>query len=200
VQKTRGYIKAFVRVRRGRRLGFTLIELLVVVAIIALVSGMGAGLYRGTYERVRVERVVRDFLLTAKYGRIMAIEKQRPYKIQIDEENGGFFLSTTEWNEAAEETEETVVKDYYCKPVEFEGNIKFEDIQIIPAGDETESEDEEKQSIVFRPDGTAQQVVIQIGDGQTHYAVSISAATGKAKTYFGTAEDVEIGTIDLDAQ
>ena len=77
MQKTRGYIKALVRVRRGRRLGFTLIELLVVVAIIALVSGMGAGLYKGTYERVRVERVVRDFLLTAKYGRIMAIENLR---------------------------------------------------------------------------------------------------------------------------
>jgi len=42
--------------------------------------------------------------------------------------------------------------------------------------------------------------VIQVGDGKTHYTVSISPATGKAKMFFGTAENVRIGTVDLDAQ
>jgi len=181
-------------------LGFTLVELLVVVAIIAIVSGLGVGLYRGTYKRILVEKAVRHFVLTAKYGRIMAIEKQRPYKIQLDEENAGFHLATTQWSEATEQTEEVVVRDYFCKPVEFEGDIKFEDVQIIPIGAETATEDEDKQAIVFLPDGTAQAVVIQIGDGETHYAVSISASTGKAKMYFGTVENVKFGTIDLDAK
>jgi ribosomal protein L2 len=66
--------------------------------------------------------------------------------------------------------------------------------------------DDEEQAIVFSPDGTAQPAVIQIGDGKTHYTISISTATGRAKMYFGAAEDlktgtdVRIGTIDLDAE
>ncbi len=182
-----------------RRYGFTLIELLVVVAIIAVAGSAGIGLYAGTFRRLQVEKVARNFLLTAKYGRIMAIEKQRQYEIQLEEENGGFCLATLEWNDATEQVEQTVVKDYYCKPVQFEGFIRFEDIQIMPTGAE-ETGDEEKQAIVFSPDGTAQTAVIQIGDGRTHYTISISAATGKAKIHFGELENAEIGTIDLDAE
>jgi prepilin-type N-terminal cleavage/methylation domain-containing protein len=182
-----------------RRYGFTLIELLVVVAIIAVAGSAGIGLYAGTFRRLQVEKVARNFLLTAKYGRIMAIEKQRQYEIQLGGENGGFCLATLEWNEATEQVEQSVVKDYYCKPVQFEGFIRFEDIQIMPTGAE-ETEDEEKQAIVFSPDGTAQTAVIQIGDGRTHYTISISAATGKAKIHFGELENAEIGTIDLDAE
>ncbi len=199
MQKTRPDIMVEVPCALRRRYGFTLIELLVVVAIIAVAGSAGIGLYSGTFRRLQVEKVARNFLLTAKYGRIMAIEKQRQYEIQLDEENGGFCLTTLEWNEATEQVEQTVVKDYYCKPVQFEGTIRFEDIQIMPTGAE-ETGDEEKQAIVFSPDGTAQTVVIQIGDGRTHYTISISAATGKAKIHFGELEDAEIGTIDLDAE
>ena len=94
-----------------------------------------------------------------------------------------------------------VVKDSFCRPVEFTNEVTFEDIQITPIGIETTTEtDEDAQAIVFSPNGTAQSAVIQIGNGKTHYSVTISAATGKAKVYFGTAENVEIGTVDLDAE
>jgi hypothetical protein len=42
--------------------------------------------------------------------------------------------------------------------------------------------------------------VVQIGDGRTHYTVSIAEATGKAKISYGELETAEIATIDLDAQ
>jgi len=174
--------------------------MLAVVAVIAIISGLGAGVYVGTHKRMLVEKAARGFMISAKYGRILAIEKQRPYKIELDEENRGFRLVTTQWDEAAEEALEMEVRDYFCKPVVFEGDVRFEDIQIIPISGETVSDYDQNQSIVFSPDGTAQPVVIQIGDGRTHYSINISAATGRAKMYFGTADKVELGTFDLDAE
>ena len=188
--------------RRGY--GFTLVELLVVVAIIAMVGSVGVGLYAGTFKKLQVETVARDFFLTARYARIMAIEKQREYKIQIDDTNGGFYLTTNQWSDAAEQAEQIIVSDYYCKPVQFEGAVEFEDIRAGPTGTErTDLEDQDaqgEQAITFRPDGTAQTVVVQIGDGRTHYTISISQATGMAKIHFGELENAEIGTYDLDAE
>ncbi len=186
---------------KAKRCGFTLVEVLVVVVIISLLAGLGGSIYMGTHKRMLVEKAARDFVLTAQYARIMAIEKQRQYKIQLDAANNGFLLTTTQLDEEGGQTEQMIVKDSFCRPVEFEGEVKFEDIQITPIGVELTAEtDEDEQSIVFLPNGTAQSVVIQIGDGKTHYAVTISAATGKAKVYFGTTENVEVVTIDLDAE
>jgi len=172
---------------RTWRCGFTVAELLLVVMIIALVAGVSGGLYVGTHKRLLVEKAARDLLLTAKYARIMAIEQQHPYEIQLDVVNRGFWLTTSQWDEETGRTEPIVVRDYYCKPVQLEG-------------DETATEDEQEQTIIFSPTGTAQTAVVQLGDGSSHYTVSISAATGKAKVYFGMVEGVEVGTIDLDAE
>ena len=186
---------------KTKRFGFTLAEVLVVVIVMSLLAGLGSGIYVGTHKRMLVEKAARDFVLTAQYARIMAIEKQRQYKIQLDAANNGFLLATTQLDEENGQTEQVIVQNSFCRPVEFEGEVRFEDIQITPIGLETTTEDdEEEQAIVFSPNGTAQSTVIQIGDGKTHYTVSIFAATGKAKVYFGTSEDVEIGFIDLDAE
>jgi len=184
----------------ARRCGFTVAELLMVVVIITLVAGFGGGLYVGTHKKMLVEKAARDFLLTAKYARIMAIERQQPYEIQLDVADGGFWLATSEWDEETEAVEQMVVRDYYCKPVQFEGEVQFEDVQVTPIGMESSTESEENQAIVFSPNGTAESAVIQIGDGKNHYTISIYAATGKAKMYFGTTENIEVGTIDLDAE
>ncbi|MHC4494614.1 MAG: pilus assembly FimT family protein [Planctomycetota bacterium] len=187
-----------------RKRGFTITEMLFVVLIIGLISGAGTGLYVGTFKKLRVQRAAYDFLLTAKYGRIMAIEQQSRYTMQLDAAGNGFLLTTLAWDEENEQASEQVVRDPYCKPVQFEGDVVFEDVQIAPDGLETESEsdieDEQQQSIVFSPNGTAQLAGVQIGDGRTHYTISISAATGRAKIYYGTAENVKATTTDLDAE
>ena len=183
-----------------KRCGFTLVEVLVVVVIIGLLGGLGGGVYIGSYKRLLVEKAARDFFLTAKYARIMAIEKQNKYKIVLDVVNNGFHLATTQMNEEGGQAEQVIVRDSFCKPVTFEGDIVFADIQITPIGVEATEEEEDEQSIVFSANGTAQTAVIQIGDGRTHYTITISAATGKAKVYDGISDEVEVGVVDLDAQ
>ena len=192
---------------RDTKYGFTIAELLMVVVIIALIGGVGGGLYVGTYKKILVEKAARDFVLSAKYARVMAIEKQKPYKLQLDAINGGFSLITSQWNEQNEQLESVIVRDLYCRPVVFEGEVGFEDVRIAPVGAEETFEsgwnkqaEDEGQVITFSPNGSAQPAVIQIGDGKTHYAISISGATGKAKISFGTAENLAAGTVDLDAE
>ena len=100
------------------------------VAIIAMVAGLGSGYCVGTYKKLLVEKAARQFLLMARYARIMAIEQQRPYELMIDPNNQGFFLATAEADPETGESRKTVVRDFFCKPVRFEGEVKFEDVQM----------------------------------------------------------------------
>ena len=197
------------------RTGFTLTEVLLVVVIIALVGGVGGGIYVGTHKRMLVEKAAREFLLTAQYARIMAIEQGSRYMLRIgavrepplhaapvssvEDRNGGFWLETLQWDEEARSSTQVVVQDYYCRPVEFTGDVKFENVLIAPTGLET-AEAGEENTIVFSPSGTASSAVVQIGDGKTHYAISIDAATGKTTMYFGLAEKIKASSVDLDAE
>jgi prepilin-type N-terminal cleavage/methylation domain-containing protein len=182
------------------RKAFTIAELLVVVVIIGLLTGAGAGLYVGTFKKLQVEKAAYDFFLTAKYARLMAVEKQNEYKMRLDLTNKQFYLTTVSWDEENARSQQEIIKNYYCKPVQLQGDVVFEAVQIVPSGWETESVGDELKTITFSPNGTAQSSVVQIGDGKTHYSISISPATGRAKISFGTAENVKVGTVDLDAE
>jgi prepilin-type N-terminal cleavage/methylation domain-containing protein len=180
--------------------GFTLIEILLVVAIITMIAGLGGGYCVGTYKRLVVEKTARQLLLMATYARIMAIEQQRPYELQVDAGNKGFLLATTQMNKQTGETERIVVRDFYCRPVEFEGDIKFEDLVLsTPTGEPLAGADQE-QKVVFLPNGSAESAVLQIGDGKSHYTVAVVAATGKATLYSGTVKEVDTVSIDLDLE
>ena len=170
------------------------------VVIIGLITGAGTGLYVGTFRSMQLKRAAMDFLLTAKYARIMAMERQTQYKMELDLTNQGFSLTTLERDGTGREAAMETVRDLYCKPVQFEGDVKFEAVEIVPGIWAAESSSEEQQTIVFFPNGTAQSAVVQIGNGRTHYAISISAATGRAKMYSGTVENVKVTTTDLDAE
>ncbi len=192
-----------VKTKHGKKQqGFTIGEVLLVVLIIGLIASSGTGLYVGTYKKLRVQRAAYDFFLTAQYARIMAIERACRYTLQLDTSGQAFLLTTLQADETGEQATEQIVKDPYCKPVQFEADVVFEDVQIAQSDMETDTdaENEGQQTVVFSPNGTAQTVVVQIGNGKTHYTISISAATGRAKMYYGTSENAKVTTTDLDQE
>ena len=192
--------------RGTKQRGFTLAEVLLVVVIIGLIASAGTGMYLGTFKKMQVQRVAYDFFATAQYARIAAVERQMPYKLQLDMSNRAFSLGTSIWDEESEEVVEEVVRNSFCRPVQFGGDVQFESIQIDTeewaAGtqEETEQEQQQDQTVTFLPDGTAQNAVVQIGDGRTHYTIAVNAATGRAKLYFGTTDKVQVTTVDLDLE
>jgi Tfp pilus assembly protein FimT len=193
---SRGVIPA----KAGTSYGFTIAEVLLVVLVIGLVASAGTGMYVGTFKSMKVRKAVQDFLMTAQYARIMAMERQTPYRLELDSANQGFWLTTLQWDEDTEQVGLQMVRDVFCKPVQLDGDVRFEEIEIVPGEWDTEPESEGQQTIVFSPNGTAQSAVVQIGDGKTRYAISLSAATGRAKAYFGSSDNVKVTTIDLDVE
>ncbi len=177
--------------------GFTLVEVLVVIALIALVAGIGAGLYKGTYEGLLVKRAARDFYLAAKYARMLAIERQRPCRLILDNEENRYALVMDELRQDTGEIEQQAVRNFYFRPVQLAGDVKFEEINITSA-DADEDYDEQSRVIVFSPHGTSQAAVIQIGDGKTHYTASVSPATGRVRMEFGEAKTIDAQIVDLD--
>jgi len=182
------------------RHGFTIVELLLVAAVIALIAGLGGGLWVGTYNKMQVEKAARNFSLAAKYAKITAIEQQMPCKLQLDKENKKFALLVYALNEQSGATELIPVRErMFSKAVELGGDVEFERISIKSNDPSASSENDGQNVIVFAPDGTAQDAIVQIGDGKNHYTASISASTGRVKMVFGTVADVKTGTVDLDS-
>jgi len=182
--------------RRTQRAGFTLVEVLLVVMIVALVAGVGGGIYVGTYKRLLVEKAARGFVLGARYARIKAVERQSPCIMKLDTKNEAFGLLIYAMVENAGETTLVALRDsYFKKPVEFADGVEFEHVSITAVGGSDSAQGDE---IVFAPDGTAQWAVVQIGNGSNHYTVSINGATGKARMQFGVADSVETGPRDLE--
>lgn len=186
------------RSRANGSRAFTLVELLLIVAMVALLGSIGGGMYMGSYERVLVEKAARQFLLTAKYARIMAIEQGQPYELQLDTEAKGFALTTTQWNEETGAGETVIVRDYYCKPVQLEGDVEFEVVKIASMSEAPTSEETPQKKIIFRPDGSAESALVQLGDGQTHYTVAVLASTGRASLHEGEGDGVNVAVVDLD--
>ncbi|HIJ67776.1 MAG TPA: prepilin-type N-terminal cleavage/methylation domain-containing protein [Planctomycetes bacterium] len=177
--------------------GFTIIEMLLVVSIIALVAGASGVMYFGTYKRMLVEKAAREVLLAAKYARVIAVEKQASCRLMLDKTNNSFLLTAPGSDSQAQDGRE-VITNHYSKPRQFAGDVRFEEIQITSRALYTDAESE--NVVVFRPNGTADMSVLQIGDGKNHCTVYISAATGKGRIEPGEAMETGLEVFDLDAE
>ena len=181
-----------------KKRGFTIAEMLVVVAIIALLAGTSGGIYLGTYKKGLVEASVKELLLTAKYARVIAIEQQSRCKMILEAEENQFYLVMDRFDEESGQVEEVTIRNQYCKPKRLRGDVEFEKLMITPQTADQMVETVEPRHISFWPNGTADEAVIQIGDGKYHYTLAVSASMGKAAVQFGTADKTKTATIDLD--
>ena len=181
----------------GRR-GFTLIELLVIIVIMTIMTGIGTGIFTGTNQKLQVEKAASNLLVMAQYARMTAIEQQRTYKIYIDIKNQEFYVVTTLFNESNGTAEEIIVQESLVTPVVLDGFVSIEDVRIL-SNDNNVGSNSDVYIISFLPDGTSQTAVVQIGDGKTHYTLSINEVTGKSKLFPTTIENVKIDIYDLDA-
>ena len=172
--------------------GFTIIELLLVVVILGMLAGAAGYASVGRYQRLQVEKAAKGIFLAAKYARIIAVEKQRRCSLVLDTTENFFCLSISSSGG------ESIVSNAYTKPCSLAEGVSFEGISIAQINDTGFGEAKAENVIVFNPDGTAENAVLQIGDGKNHYTVYISAATGKAKIEFGEAKESSVDVIDLD--
>ena len=185
--------------------GFTLVEILAVIVLICMLAGAAGGIYFGTYQRRLLEKSASDLLLSAKYARTVAVEKQKPCRMYLDQnsENHRVYLAIDTFDQQTDSTEEKIIKNQFYKPAALAGNLKFEAVVIKPSRPLTEEHNHENNNvIVFTPDGAADAALVQIGDGERHYVLVVSAATGRGTLSFGEADSLEINTdsIDLDEQ
>jgi len=175
--------------------GFTFLEILLVVFLAGLLASVAGGVYVGTYKRMMVKKGAMDFLLAARYARITAVERQSRCRLKLDSAEGKYVMLVDESDEFGV-VEEAVVKDLYFKPRALEGDVGFEGISIrrrveVPVYGEGDV-------ITFFPDGSADESLIQIGDGKTHFTVKISAIAGRVKIFDGLAVEVSSDSVDLD--
>lgn len=180
--------------------GFTLIELLVVITIMTILTGIGAGIFTGSSQRLKVQKAASSLLMMAQYARMSAIENQRPYKLYLDNANNEFYLLTTISDEENGTAEEIVVEESLVAPVELEDTIIIEDVRVLTNDYNSGGSSSNQYIITFAPDGTSQTSVVQIGDQQTHFTLSVNEVTGKSKLIEGIIEDVKVDTIDIDAE
>ena len=186
---------------RKKYAAFTLAELLLVVVLIVMITGIGGAMAMGSFKKARLDKAVRHFLFTAKHARLSAIERQSPCILSINTEEKTFVLLVYYVDEFTGLAEQVMLNDFYFKkPVVLPDDVEFAGIMITTVdGTEIDNTVQETE-IAFLPDGTAQQAMIQIGNEKHIYTVCISAATGRAKVYPGTGEDIEPATVDLEEQ
>jgi len=185
---------------RWKRLGFTLAELLAVIVIITFLAGATGGIYIGTYERRVLEKASRELLLAAKYARLIAIEQQKPCKMNLDDQKNCFYLTTEVLVAATSRPEEIVINNIYHRPVQLPEGVTFEDITIEWGEAFSYGAGDQPKIIVFAANGTASAAMVQIGNGKRHYTLSISPATARATLTFGAGDSLDADTIDLDLQ
>ena len=187
---------------RAHPVAFTLIELLLVVALITLLAGASGAYYLGSYRRSLVRKSARQLMLTAKYARTIALERQKPCYLILDQKENAFFLTIDQLNEETGMVEQIVIENQYHKPVKLPPGVTFENISIRPTlydssafGDEYESD---QDKITFVANGSADAAAVLITDKKNYFTVFIAAATGKPKLKIGKFDEIAPDTIDLD--
>ena len=177
------------------RRAFTFVELMVVTLLIALLAGSSIRGSVLTFRKMQVERAAREVYLSAQFARIQAIDSQRSAQVTLDPKTRSLTVM------AGVRRGQQLVRNAYSRPFQFAEEVNYERIDIMPTRpSDTLAEDATLNTVItFRPDGSADAAVVQVGNGKTHWTVYISSATGSARAEPGVAkEQLATTVIDLD--
>ena len=167
--------------------GFTIVEILGVAVIITLAFMLTAfTVYQGL-DSAAVNSAGRTILAVGKYGRLMACEKRRPCRLNIDTDNSTFWLSTTETTQPVSDCYKNTkisshssasenIPNIYQQPQSLPRNVQFGQIQIDDQIVETAT-----AVIIFRPDGSADAAKIQIEAKNEKQTVLIDPWTAQGR-------------------
>jgi len=180
------------KMKTARKNGFTLLEMLAVAALIALLFSVSLTSYGRTFNRWAVEQNARQLYMAAKSARLYAVEHQQDCTLVLDRENGQFFLMIKGTDDDTAQENTTLVSTPWSRTVQLQKHVSFETVKIAGELEDFES------GIVFRPDGTADNAAIQLGDGKIHYTVMVNGGTSRARLLEGEAEELQTDQIDLD--
>ena len=181
--------------RRPSRRAFTFVELMVVTLLIALLAGSSIRGSALTFRKMQVERAAREVFLSAQFARIQAIDTQRSAQVTLDPKTRSLSVM------AGVRKGQQLVRNAYSRPYQFAEEVTFERIDIMPTRpSENLTEDPTANTVItFRPDGSADAAVVQVGNGKTHWTVYISSGTGAARAEPGVAKEQSATmVIDLD--
>jgi hypothetical protein len=142
------------------------------------------------------------FYLTARYARVLAIESQRACQLVINP-TARLIISFQE----PEKIGQAVLRN---EPSPW-GRTGLDGVQPVASSDQTDDAVSFDRVLTlqtvstgcpavsrFRPDGSADAAMWQLGNGDRFYTVQISAATARVTLVAGAAEFFEPDQIDLD--
>lgn len=161
-----------------------------VAAMIALLTSATFIGYAQTWRHWSLRQNARQLYLAARYARVLAISSQQPCQLIIDRQNGAFYVA----QESAESKQVEIVSGLWSRPVTLAEAVTFE--RVVSAG--LGGAEEAASAITFRPDGSADAAMVQVGNGDRHFTVQISAATARATLLEGAVESYVPDQIDLD--
>ena len=178
--------------------GFTILELLLAVMIVLLASTLGAFYVYRELDRIAVRSGGQDLMHMARYGRLLAGEKQLPCRLHINLDEGRYWLTSqkvgipVDAETDSKVSEPETVQDIFQRPRQLPGEVRFIKAQV--AGDEPSESGEVE--IAFRLDGSSDAALIQMGIGEIINTVVVYPWSGRAELKKGEITELPSRTID----
>ena len=117
---------------KKQRVGFTLVELLVVILLVVMLASVMGGDYFRQHRKRQVDKTAQELLLAAKYARVVAVERQSPCSLKLDQTAGRFYLTVDEVDSTGAEATEVVLNNLYTQPAALPGEVQFLQISVQP--------------------------------------------------------------------
>jgi prepilin-type N-terminal cleavage/methylation domain-containing protein len=140
-----------------RNSGFTLVELILVILLISILTGLSTPLFRKTLSGLVLKNASFDLAQFINYAREMAIVEKTPHKLNLDFENGKYWI--TRYAVSEEGVLYKRVKGRYGREYFLPRGLGFT---------------ADKKEFIFYPDGRSDEAEIKITDKKTEEARLVS--------------------------